>query len=487
MTRSLGREGVRTNSVESELARDGVSASPPAVPVRGPDGRTPASPPVNSPDVHGETIQSSRPSSAFDLGESGASSPPRLEPVEGLRAYLALWVVVCHVMWASGYQSGELFGLAKVLREGGYAVKVFIIISAFVIFLLLDTKRMTFGQFIVRRFFRLFPLFILLFLIAIPISRLSLWNVTHAAAYLSPEQMQHEASRIQSWWQNLHWHISLHVPMLHGAVPQALLQDAPGAFLDAAWSVSLEWQFYLVAPLAFGLAVSGRPSRRFVLCLGCALLYLASTSLLPPVGYGAALPFHIDYFFLGAVSYFVYRRYSGQAGADAPFPISCCFAIYLVILGRSSLIPIALWIAFLGLILEPRSSYSWRIVSFLFTNRIAQRLGRVSYSIYLSHLLLLALLQYVLLRWMPDLGRGAHFWVLLCLTTGATIIASQFLHQQLEAPGISLGRALARRLGRSDKPATSSPKRPRISARVDEGSNRNWKAGAVGLDDVPQL
>src|SRR5262245_31635660 len=93
--------------------------------------------------------------------DSGGS-PPRLGAVEGMRAYLALWVVVCHAMWASGYEPAMLSGLPSVLRQGDLAVEVFVIISAFVIFLLLDTKKLTFGSFIVRRFFRLFPLFIVL-------------------------------------------------------------------------------------------------------------------------------------------------------------------------------------------------------------------------------------------------------------------------------------------------------------------------------------
>ncbi len=392
----------------------------------------------------------------LDAGENGGGSTPRLGSVEGVRGYLALWVVACHAMWASGYEPAMLSGLPKLLRQGDLAVEVFVIISAFVIFMLLDTKRMSFGQFIVRRFFRLFPLFIALFIVAIPISRVSLWNVTHAAAYLTPQHIDHQVLRIESWWQNLQWHVPLHLVMLQGAVPEGLLQDSPGAFLDPAWSVSLEWQFYLIAPLAFGLAVSVRPFRRIALILACALLFLGSTRLLPPVRYGAALPFHIEYFALGAVSYFVYKRYAGRARAAMPFLVGCFLAVLLVSAGgeaRFRLVPVALWIAFLGLILEHRSTFSWRIASSLFTNRVALRLGRVSYSIYLSHMLLLAVIQHALLRWAPELSRGAHFSILLALTTAATITASLFLYRYLEAPGIWAGRALGNRLSGGYQPA----------------------------------
>jgi peptidoglycan/LPS O-acetylase OafA/YrhL len=352
-------------------------------------------------------------------------------------------------MWASGYEPAMLSGVPSLLRRGELAVEVFVIISAFVIFLLLDTKRISFGPFIVRRFFRLFPLFIALFVIAIPLSRVSLWNATHAVAYMTPQHIDHQVLRIESWWQNLQWHVPLHFLMLQGAVPDAWLQDSPGAFLDPAWSVSLEWQFYLVAPLVFALAVSARPYRRIALCLGCALMFLAAKGLLPHVRYGAALPFHIEYFFVGAVSYFIYKWYSVRARAAKPFLLGGCLAILLVSAGgeaRLQLVPVALWIAFLGLILEHRSTFTWRIVSSLFTNRIVQRLGRLSYSIYLSHMLLLAIFQYALLRWAPGLNRAVHFGILLALTTTGTIAASVFLYRYLEAPGISVGRVLADRL-----------------------------------------
>jgi peptidoglycan/LPS O-acetylase OafA/YrhL len=374
-------------------------------------------------------------------------------------------------MWASGYEPGMLSGLPSLLRQGDLAVEVFVIISAFVIFLLLDTKRLAFGSFIVRRFFRLFPLFVVLFVLAIPISKVSLWHATHAAAHLTPQHIDHQVLRIESWWQNLQWHVPLHLVMLQGAVPETMLRDSPGAFLDPAWSVSLEWQFYLVAPLAFGLAVSGRPLRRIALCLGCVLMFLAAQLVLPPVRYGAALPYHVEYFFVGAVSYFVYKRYSSRARAAKPFLLGCCLALVLVGAGGDEwlrFVPLALWVAFFGLMLEDRSTLTWRIVSSLFTNRIAQGLGRISYGIYLSHMLLLAILQYALLRWAPDLSRAAHFGVLLALTAAATIVASAFLYRYLEAPGISAGRVLIHRLegirvpGRG--PRTTTPDRATTTA-----------------------
>jgi peptidoglycan/LPS O-acetylase OafA/YrhL len=372
----------------------------------------------------------------------------RLLPIEGLRAYLALWVVFCHALWASGYEAEALTGLPKLIRTGSYAVDLFIIISGFVIMLVLDKQRETYLPFIVRRFFRLFPVFIVLFVIAIPLSYLNLWNVTHASQYLTSEQIAYHTDLLESWWSNIQWNVPLHLLMLHGAVPDVLVKHATDAFLIPAWSVSLEWQFYLVAPLAYAWAVSARSYRRLGLCALCVVLVLASRYVLPPVDYGAALPFHVKFFFLGAVSYFIYQTQVSHQLSDTAFPVACCLAVFLFGLsGREwALIPIGLWMAFLGLLLEHPSSFSSRLMAPLLTNPVLLYLGRISYSLYLSHILVIIVIQYALLTWAPQLSRMTHFGVLLAGTTAVAIVVSAKLYSYLEVPGIYAGRVLAGKL-----------------------------------------
>ena len=385
--------------------------------------------------------------SDYSLGAS-PSAVSRLPSVEGLRAYLALWVLVCHAMWASGYEAEALAGLPKLIRLGQYAVDLFIIISGFVIVLSLDKERETYLQFIVRRFFRLFPVFIVLFVVAIPLSQVDLWNLSHASQYVTPDQIEYRTDILKSWWENIHWNIPLHLLMLHGTIPKVLIKDAPGAFLAPAWSVSLEWQFYLMVPLAYAWAVSARRYRNLGLCALCLVLVPATRHVLPMVQYGAALPFHVEYFFLGAASYFIYQRQVAHQLSDTAFPVACCLAVFLFNLsGRAwSLIPVVLWIAFLGLLLEHPSSFSSRLALPLLTNPFVLYRGRISYSLYLSHILVMIVVQYALLTWAPHLSRMVHFVVLLACTTTVTISVSMFLYRFLEAPGIYVGRSLAHRL-----------------------------------------
>ena len=186
--------------------------------------------------------------------------PDRLVLLEGLRGFLALYVVLDHTLEYSGYVD-ELARPLFFLRAGRYAVDAFVILSGFVIFCLLDKRTEDYRSFVTRRFFRLYPVAILMFAVAVPVSLLRLWNITHASAYSSPEHIHSVTSTVHAWWAHWTWNTLLHGTLLHGLVPDRVLPRASEAFLDPAWSISLEWQFYLVAPLCYWLATKSRGTR----------------------------------------------------------------------------------------------------------------------------------------------------------------------------------------------------------------------------------
>jgi peptidoglycan/LPS O-acetylase OafA/YrhL len=83
-----------------------------------------------------------------------------------------------------------------------------------------------------------------------------------------------------------------------------------------------------------------------------------------------------------------------------------------------------------------------------FEHPLAQFIGRISYSIYLSHFLVLMTFQYLLLKHLSNLSQAAHFWILLGTTTTGTILVSWVLYRLIEAPGIRLGHKVAARFQR---------------------------------------
>ncbi|MGA7936760.1 MAG: acyltransferase family protein, partial [Kovacikia sp.] len=98
----------------------------------------------------------------------------RITEFEGLRALLAWWFFLGHALVFSGFTDSKSLPIfASWLLENGYAVDVFIILSGFVIFLLLDTNpHKSYAQFIVERLFRIYPIFLVALLVGVALTPL---------------------------------------------------------------------------------------------------------------------------------------------------------------------------------------------------------------------------------------------------------------------------------------------------------------------------
>ena len=110
--------------------------------------------------------------------------------------------------------------------------------------------------------------------------------------------------------------------MLHGALPVHWLPESSGSLLNPAWSISTEWQFYLVIPLFFWLVRRSPVAGWGVLMLAAAF----SKRIMAPRGFGGASLFMNTFLFaLGIVCYFVYawvrehRESVRAAGPLLPF------------------------------------------------------------------------------------------------------------------------------------------------------------------------
>jgi len=370
----------------------------------------------------------------------------RLTPIEGLRAWLALWVLGSHVFYFSGYTAEETTGLAGILHEGALAVSVFMMVSGFVIFNLLDQRRESYPRFIIRRAARIFPAYVFFFACAVLLSGVVFFPALQPTAYMTGQaKYWHDA--VADNWQTAWWNIPLHLSLLQGLVPDAVMGDyARNAFLLPSWSITLEWQFYLIAPVIFMFAVRERKrgTGRVVLLAILTVLIFAGHRF----DWGKSfLLYHTEYFIVGAASYFAYRKlHQLLFAADSVFPVTVALvvAFYLVGLRNHALIPLCLWGAFFALLIEPPGSLSSRLLP-LFTNPIAQYLGRISFSIYLAHWLVIILVQAALVRWLPNLSRPIHFWVLLLIALPATIAIAALAYRYIESPGMEIGKKLSPR------------------------------------------
>ncbi len=201
--------------------------------------------------------------------------PQRLAPIDGLRAIAVLWVVAFHGVLFLGPQvpGSALAGLvarpwAHAALQGDLGVDLFFVLSGFLIarMLLAEQARagtIRLGRFWLRRALRLLPAY---------------WAALALVALLFPVNSE-------TAWTNV-LYVNNFVSFDH-------------AFMGWAWSLAIEEQFYLLAPLLV-LALGPPRLRHLLLFLGLAAAALGARAwALGGLGLGAqALPL-VPPWFLG--------------------------------------------------------------------------------------------------------------------------------------------------------------------------------------------
>ena len=142
-----------------------------------------------------------------------------------------------------------------IVNAGPGAVTVFMVISGFVITHLITERPEPYGVYLLRRFARIFPLFFVMCAVAfftndILVDALALAPWASESNFFLPEAREIVASEHQFFWST----VLAHLLLLHGAISSKLIPLSPYTFVGPGWSLSLEWQFYLLAPLAVMLA-----------------------------------------------------------------------------------------------------------------------------------------------------------------------------------------------------------------------------------------
>lgn len=360
-------------------------------------------------------------------GEPMQSRAPRkIACIEGLRGVLALWVLFGHALAAAGLGAGWR-GPFAVIAAGGHAVDVFIIISGFVIFYLIDTARETYGRFIWRRVLRLYPAYLVCLAAAALVLPLSV--TTYANSPWPHGLNENRVMVALSGIAHFPEHLGLHLLMLHSLVPDSVLPYSSYAILGTAWSLSLEWQFYVLAPPLFFLLLRGPFTALAVIALACAAHFLIA-------GQEGMLPRHIPMFALGIASYYVWQSWSRSMPAWPLLVVAGAALAYLL----THTPAIVIWTAVFLAATQPTALFARPLLAILESPPLLAA-GRWSYSVYLSHPVLLVLNVAVLRRIGAEhLGQWAFFGILLTLTVATTVAASALLYRYVEAPVIALGR-----------------------------------------------
>ena len=355
---------------------------------------------------------------------TGSQRTTRLYALDGLRGVLALYVLFSHMLPFAALGPVAM-RIARLFSHGGAAVDVFFALSGLVIARSLARFRYQAGPFLGARIRRLYPVYLPVLVFAIAIQPLGAGFA--AMPWIAPSGTAHFIWS-GGWGHGAGVDILLHLLMAHGLVPDALGPDRWVRFLGAAWSLSVETQFYLLAVL-LTRRQSAPPSAWALTGLAVAAL-LWRHALPPPLQFSRAfLPNRAQFFALGLAGATVLEsRTWGRYGAV----MAGALAIGWARQGLDGFAAPLVWTLALAVEAVPGHILLAPLRAAL-TGRTVLRLGALSYPLYLVNEPVQKLLGLGLARLAA--GDGTVFTVLwLPLGVGLPLALAWALHRFVEQP-----------------------------------------------------
>lgn len=367
--------------------------------------------------------------------------PPqdRITELDGLRGVLAWTVVLSHILFVSGWFVPLVRRVPIVADLGESAVDVFMLLSGFAITHVLWLQP-PLASYFRRRYFRIVPAYYLALCLGILLNATLADNLRR----LPPGTVAFSYIQICEIGGGRLWlDAPLHFLFLHGVFPAVWLPALPYTLLGVAWSLSLEAQFYLVAPAIFALC------RRWRAAIVALIVLVAITTLfaggITSFFSNAFLPAKAGFFLVGGLSFFAVTQPGPpwRAWLMSLVPPTALAFLWWRGTGRfnEALLSPLVW----GVVVVGVRFRRFDLLRAFLNCRPLQLLGRISYSTYLFHAPVVTLLQAAIWRWMnpssPDL---------LLLWSAATSIPAVFFVSLLswriiERPFQRLGRSARKR------------------------------------------
>lgn len=373
------------------------------------------------------------PSDQPAVNQARASSA-RITELDGLRGVLAWTVVASHILLVSGWFDplARRFPIIGDVPES--AVDVFMLLSGFAITHVLMTRPRV-GSYLVRRGCRIVPAYYVALLAGILLNGMLADNLrqlppgTIGAGYLRICEIGSERVWLDA---------PLHFLFLHGVIPTTLLPALPYTLLGVAWSLSLEFQFYLIAPAIFAFCRRWRGALVFlIIAVAIATLYAGK---IMTVFSNAFLPAKAAFFLVGGLSFCAADRAGsrGRAWLLCLLPGIALGFFWWRGTGRiyEAIFPPLIWCVVMVAVRFDR----FRFLRAGLNSRPLQLLGRISYSTYLFHAPVVFLLQAAIWRWVNPSSPG-HLLVWIAATAiPATFFVSWLSWWKIERPFQRLGR-----------------------------------------------
>jgi peptidoglycan/LPS O-acetylase OafA/YrhL len=375
------------------------------------------------------TVETSPDSKARD-------SKGKLDYIDALRGLACLSILVYHLssrLYSAGVDIPT--SLEPFIRFTYYGVPLFFIVSSFTLYLSLDKKRSEkkrFTKFYLRRLFRIAPLFYAV---------LAIYLVRDFFLNISPSGLE--------VLENILFIFNFSPSYFHSVV-------------DTGWTIGVEMLFYIWMPLIFVAVKSLRGALAFFV-LTFAISKIPGL-MFPDVftGQFAAMSFftNLPVFAVGVACYLAYKHYiprvPGQykAVGSALLLISSATVFYALVtyltFEVNSMLPGGLKIS---QVIWEALGFSLLLLSLslipnrLMVNRVSRFYGKISYSIYLVHPLLIFPLTPIYGQ-IAQSGLPIMVSLTICLLMSLMIATpvAMLTYRFIESPGIVYGKKIISRL-----------------------------------------
>ena len=199
------------------------------------------------------------------------------------------------------------------------------------------------------------------------------------------------------------------------------------------WTIYYEWLFYLSLPL-LAVAARSRSPAAFLPIIASLLIY--SPSIVT-----STERYFVALFACGMFAASMVRRYPKILGDSHVKSLVCTLLLFAVFLRYDTAYawgPILFLGAFFLLISSGATLFG------LLKSRSAQRLGNISYSLYLLQGPALAILFSPKILGQYSLQSPEHYWFVALLVSLLLVCISIVTYRFIEKPGIALGKRLIR-------------------------------------------
>ncbi len=371
-----------------------------------------------------------------------ALAPKYFGALDGFRGVLAIMIAIYHTIWPTHFNSSDLFTNGPVL------VDMFFVFSGFLMFYLYGAKIKTRADgigFIKRRFARIYPLhfFMLIVFTLYACARV----VAHAigiANYEPGEILPFQPGAVESFGGFIS-----HLTLTHSmGVNDALTFNPP------SWTVSVEFWAYFVF---VAMLLWARPFKNWhfaLIAAGIAVLYFWLSRIKPN------MDFHYDYgfwrclggFYTGVIAAYLYGKFAplllaGQqklsgrvfgvlASLNEMIVLSIMIVFVIFFPGKAQF-----FIAPVALLFVLVFAFDLGVISRFMATRPLQYIARISYSIYMVHVLISIFFSIFAERILP--GLAGPNWnatevggdLLLIPYLATVIFVAHFTYKYVEMPG----------------------------------------------------